>query len=235
MNKIIFSFILTTLAGLSTMIGTIFIFIKKNEKIILSSLGFAIGVMLSVSIFDLVPEALNLINFKLFPKIILILIFLNIGFIFSMIIDKKIEHNNSLYRVGIISMITLIIHNIPEGIATFITTNKDIKLGISLGIAILLHNIPEGICVSLPIYYSTNSRFKAFLYTFISGISEVVGALIAYLFLSNISNNALGYMFSFIAGIMIYISIFELFKEALKYKNKLIYLFIILGFVIMII
>ena len=80
-------------------------------------------------------------------------------------------------------MIAMIIHNIPEGIATFITTNNDITLGISLAIAIALHNIPEGISIALPIYYSTNKKKKAIFYTLISGISEPFGAILAFLFL----------------------------------------------------
>ena len=86
-------------------------------------------------------------------------------------------------------MIAIILHNVPEGIATFISSSKDISLGISLAIAITLHNIPEGISISIPIYYSTKSKFKALLYTFISGVSEPIGALIAYLFLSKYIND----------------------------------------------
>ena len=89
-----YGFILTTLAGLSTMIGTLLIFIKtKNkEKIIIKSLSFAAGVMITVSIIDLIPEGINYLHqtFKLIPTILLILIFITIGIILSSTIDKYI-------------------------------------------------------------------------------------------------------------------------------------------------
>ena len=243
MNNITMGFILTILAGLSTMIGTIIIFFKKKtNNILISSLGFAAGVMLCVSLTDLIPESYNLLkdNFSLFLTILYILIFINIGFIFSMCIDKylpevKETNHKGLYRVGIISMLAIILHNVPEGIATFMATTSDITLGISLAIAIALHNIPEGIGISVPIYYSTKSRGKALLYTFISGISEPFGALLAYLFLSKyINNTIMGFLFSFIAGIMMHISLYELLPTSKKYNNKkLSYLFLIIGILFM--
>ena len=145
--------------------------------------------------------------------------------------------SNNLYRVGIISMLAIIVHNIPEGIATFMATNSSVKLGLSLAIAIALHNIPEGISISIPIYHATKSRGKALLYTFISGISELFGAIITYIFLSNfINNTVLGFLFSIIAGIMIQISIYELIPTSYSYKNKKLFiLFITIGVVFMII
>lgn len=132
-------------------------------------------------------------------------------------------------------MIALIVHNIPEGIITFLTTTKDLNLGISLSFSIALHNIPEGISIFIPIYYGTKSKRKAFLYTFISGFSEVIGALIAWLFLSKLVND---FFFSFIfaatAGIMLYISVKELIPEAISYgKKKMLYIMFVLGMVIM--
>lgn len=245
MDNVSMAFILTTLAGLSTMIGTIFVFLKKkNDKVLISSLGFASGVMITVSITDLIPESYSLLKniFPIFPRIMYILIFIVAGIILSMMFDKYIPENKnvsnkSLYRVGIISMLAIILHNVPEGIATFMATNSDVKLGISLAIAIALHNIPEGISISIPIFYSTKSRGKALFYTFISGISEVLGALLTYLFLSNfINDRIMGFLFSLIAGIMIQISIYELIPTSLSYKNnKLTYLFILIGSLFMII
>lgn len=130
-------------------------------------------------------------------------------------------NNNNLYKLGIISMLAIILHNIPEGIATFLTTNKDISLGLSLAIAITLHNIPEGISIAVPIYYSTKKKSKAILYTFISALSEPFGALLAFIFLKNIiTDNIMGYLLSFIAGIMIHISLCELLPNSFKYKKK---------------
>lgn len=246
MNNVLYGFVLTTLAGLSTLIGTIIIFFKsKNKnKIINGSLSFATGVMITVSMSDLIPEGITLLNkyFYKIPSFIISLIFVVIGIIISSFIDKylpnkTIVNDKKLYRIGLISMLAIILHNIPEGIATFMASTNNIKLGISLAIAIALHNIPEGISISVPIFYSTNSRKKAFIYTFISGISEPFGALITYLFLSKFINDLiLGCLFSIIAGIMIHISLYELYKEAREYKNnKITIFFILLGCIIMLI
>ena len=132
-------------------------------------------------------------------------------------------------------MIVIMMHNIPEGIATFITTNNNIKLGITLTIAIALHNIPEGISIGIPIYYSTNSKLKAFIYTLISGISEPIGAIIAYLFLSKVVGDvSLGIIYSIIAGMMVNISINELYKESINYNKKNTIIYFVIGSLIMI-
>lgn len=225
------------------MIGTIFIFFKfkNNDKVILSSLAFAAGVMITISLTDLIPESLELLKsyFFPFPKYIIMLIFFSIGVIISMLIDKYLPDNNNdkLYKVGIISMFAIIIHNLPEGIATFMATSSDISLGISLTLAIAFHNIPEGISISVPIFYATKSKYKAFLYTLISAISEPFGALLAYIFLRNFINNfILGSLFAVIAGIMVHISYYELLTTSFKYKNKrLSIIFFVSGVVISII
>ena len=230
------AFIITSIAGLSTLLGTIFVFFKFKDKykIINISLSFAAAIMITVSLFDLIPEGYNLLSSNI--PLLILLISINIGIIISMFIDKNI-HGNELYRVGVISMIAIIIHNIPEGIATYIACNHDLKLGIPLAIAITLHNIPEGISISLPIYYAEKSRGKAILYTFISGISEIFGALIAMIFLKDIINNyIMGILLGIIAGIMLYIAIYELIPQAIKYKNKKVSIVsFVVGLIIMLI
>ena len=218
------------------MLGTFVIFFssKNKDKIITSSLSFASGVMVCVSLLDLMPESLNMLN----NNLNLFLIFLCIGVLTSMAIDKYLpetKENTKLYRVGIISMLAIILHNIPEGIATFMASSMDKTLGISLAIAIAMHNLPEGISIAVPIYYSTNKKSKAFIYTFISAISEPFGALIAFIFLKNFVNDIfMGLLFSFIAGIMIHISFYELLPESKRYKNyKLISIFFIIGIIFM--
>jgi len=227
MNKVSMAFLLTSLAGLSTMIGVIpiFIKIKNKDKIIASSLSFASGVMLCVSIIDLIPESMEMLkNFYTGPMLILVIfICILLGIITSSLIDKYLPTTNyeSLYRVGIISMLAIILHNIPEGIATFISTTKDTSLGISLATSIALHNIPEGISIAIPIYYSTKSKTKALGYTFMSALSEPLGAILTYLFLLPFVNDILlGLLFSFIAGIMLQISLTELLPESLSYNYK---------------
>ena len=232
MSSFSYAFILSTLAGLSTLIGFIpLLFNLKNEKnIILASLSFASGVMICVSLTDLIPESFNLLTsiFKGFPALLFLLIFISLGVIISMLIDKflpKSENNNisnkKLYRLGVVSMLAIIMHNIPEGIATFLSSSTNMSLGLSLALAISFHNIPEGISIAIPIYFSTKSKVKAFLYTLISGLSEPLGAILAYLFLSNIINNfIMSIILALIAGIMIHISIYELLNESLSYNKR---------------
>ena len=242
MSTNIYAFLLSTIAGFSTLIGFLFIFINKDRYSIISkALGFASGVMFTISIIDLIPNSFFLINKKynyIYTLFLLITGFL-IGIIISSIIDKKVEKNSTnslkLYKLGIITMLTIIIHNLPEGIATFLTTTNNTKLGITLTIAIALHNIPEGISISIPIYYSTNSKLKSFFYTLISGMSEPLGALISYLFLSKFVNDILlGIIYSIIGGMMINISINELYKEASEYNKKNTITYFIIGTFIMI-
>ena len=127
MNNVNIGFILTIIAGLSTMLGTIFIFIKKkSENIIIASLSFAAGVMLTVSITDLIPESYVLLTslFAKFPAVIYMLIFVVCGVLFSMLIDKYIpttNNNSNLYQVSIISMLAIIIHNVPEDCTYYVS------------------------------------------------------------------------------------------------------------------
>ncbi len=224
MNELL-PFLLCIVAGLSTLIGSLFIFIKGNkDNIIKCALAFASGVMLSVSIFDLIPESLTMFQGNSKNSIYLnITLFIIIGLTIPLLIDKilpkKLNHTNKLYKLGIFTMIAIIIHNIPEGIATYISSETNIKLGISITIAIAMHNIPEGISIAMPVYYATNNKKKAIGLTFLSGMSEPLGAILACLFLKPIIN-IMGGLFAIIAGIMTYISIIELLPEALKYKEK---------------
>ena len=234
------AFLLTLIAGLSTMLGVIpiFINIKNINKLITSSLAFASGVMLCISITDLIPESINMLRTNLPEILILLVIIISIiiGILTSYIIEKNLSlNNNSLYKVGIISMLAIIIHNIPEGIATFISTTKDTSLGISLTIAIAIHNLPEGLSIAIPIYYSTTKKSKALIYTLIAALSEPLGAILTYLFLLNLINNTiLGLLFSFIAGIMLSISLTELLPSSISYKEpKITKLFFILGIIFM--
>lgn len=240
MNNLFFSFIVTSIAGFSTLLGCLIVLFKDNnkKKIISYSLMFSSSIMLYISILDLIPNGYNYIS-KIYNPIVsmlIISIFILGGFFFTRFIDNfLIKNDNNLYKVGIISMLALIIHNIPEGIITFLTTTKDIKIGLSLSISIALHNIPEGISIFVPIYYSTNSKLKAFLYTFIAGFSEVMGAILSYLFLYKYANNYFfAFIFSLTAGIMIYISCIELIPESIKTNKRKLYIPFILGIIVMI-
>lgn len=224
MNNILLSFLFSLIASFSTLIGIIFIYTKiNNDKIISSSLFFSASVMMCVSIIDLIPESYKLLNnyFNVFGVCLFIMISINISFIILSFVSDNSKVNNTLYKVGIISMISIIIHNIPEGIITFLGTNSNIKIGLSLTLSIMMHNIPEGISIAVPVYYSTGSRKKAICYTFLAGFSELLGTILAYVFLKDIINNfILGIILALTSGIMIYISIFELIKEGNTYHNN---------------
>ncbi len=136
-------------------------------------------------------------------------------YIFEDDIKAKNEENNKLLRTGKFTALAIAIHNFPEGIATFISALQEPSIAIPIAIAIAIHNIPEGISVSVPIYYATGSKKKAFVYSFLSGLSEPLGALLAYLILMPFLNNILfGIIFAGVAGIMVFISLDELLPTA---------------------
>lgn len=224
MNKY-YGIIVSSIAGISTLVGYLFIYIKADKnKVISKSLSFASGVMLTLSLVDLIPTSINYLKMDNRSLLYAVLFFF-VGIILCLIINTKIKDNDVLYKTGILSMIGIMIHNIPEGIVTYILSTVDMKLGLIFAIAIILHNIPEGISISVPIYYSKKSKKKAFLYTMISGLSEPLGALLSMIFLYKyISNFLIAILFSLIAGLMSYISIFELMKTSFKYDKNKIYI-----------
>lgn len=228
MNNFYYAFFISTIAGLSTMLGCLFIFIKvKNiNKFLSISLSFSAMVMILISIFDLIPHSFFylLLKHKLLGLLLSIIVFI-IGILLIKFSDKLInrleEKGSSLYKLGIISAIVLMLHNIPEGIITFLTSTNDLKIGLKVAVAITLHNIPEGICIGIPIYYSTRKVGKALKTTLISGLSEPLGAILAYLFLYKyINDTILNIIFILVAGIMISLSINDILKESIKYSNK---------------
>ena len=137
--------------------------------------------------------------------------------------------------MGLFSALAIGIHNFPEGLATFMGALQDPTLGISIAAAIAIHNIPEGIAVSVPVYYATKSKKKAFVLSFTSGLAEPVGAIIGYFILMNIFSEAVfGVVFASVAGIMVYISLDELLPTAEKYGEHHIAIYgLIAGMMVM--
>lgn len=238
----LYAILLSTIAGLSTIIGVIVIFIhikKENiDKFITFCLAFSISIMIGISVVDLIPESFFtlMISMPYLKGFSIVLISFLSGVGIVLILNKRMNNNkNDLYKLGILNMIALIMHNFPEGIATFMSSYKDIDLGLKLSIAIMLHNIPEGISIAVPIYYATGKKKKAFTRTLLSGLSEPLGAILAYLFLSKyITHTMIAMVLIFVAGIMITLSIHEMLPEALKYrKNKFIYLGFSIGIILL--
>ena len=229
-----YPFIISFLSGLSTLIGYFSIYIKKyKNKIIKNSLALASGVMLCVSIIELIPEGIKQLN-KSNDTYIIGIISITIGMLLPIIINKVIKEEG-LYKLGIISSIAIIMHNIPEGIITYLTSVKNINLGINIALAIAMHNIPEGITIAVPIYYGTKNKKKAFKIVLISALSEPIGALLAHILLRKIiTGKTIGIILLLVAGIMSYLSIVELLPKALKYKEKKkTIIFFIIGIIIM--
>jgi zinc transporter, ZIP family len=222
-------FVLTLVAGLSTAIGSlVFIFLKRFEASrLVFLLGVSAGAMLYISFVELLRVAIVDLGF----------IKANLYFIAGMalmfVIDVVIPHQyiqeeekgvdiaeKKLYRTGVLVALGIAIHNLPEGLAVFISAVADMKLGVALATAIAIHNIPEGIAVAVPIYYATKSRSKAFIYSVLSGLAEPVGALLGiYLLQSYLSKDLIGMLFAFVAGIMVFISLDELLPQVFGNKH----------------
>ncbi|MCG8530987.1 MAG: zinc transporter ZupT, partial [Desulfovibrionales bacterium] len=133
-------------------------------------------------------------------------------------IDSEEVRRGKLKRMGMFSALAIAIHNFPEGLATFVGGLQDPAMGISIAVAIAIHNIPEGIAVSVPLYYATGSRKKAFGFSFLSGLSEPVGAAVGYFFIFQyFTDTVFGILFASVAGIMVFISLDELLPTAEKY------------------
>ena len=135
------------------------------------------------------------------------------------------HHHHKLMRMGLFTALAIGIHNFPEGLATFLAALENPHLGIAIAIAIALHNIPEGISVSVPIFYATGDRKRAFMYSLLSGLAEPVGAGVAYLILLFLAGGdeavvppeLMGILFGGVAGIMVYISLDELLPTSRAY------------------
>ena len=245
--KIIAALVISTIAGLATLLGGILSYLnisKKNvDKFITFCLSFSLAIMLSLSVFELIPETfITLIkNYSILcANLVIIIVFLvGVGLILILnkMIAKTAKNTNNLYKLGILNMIALMAHNLPEGIATFMSSYNDINLGIKIAIAIMLHNIPEGISIAIPIYYATKSRKKALKMTAISSLAEPLGAILCYVLLKNYINEiSIAIILTLVAGIMITLAIHELLPEAKKYnEEKLMMLGIISGVIIMLV
>ncbi len=240
-------FLLALAAGLCTGIGGLMaLFVKKNNPRILPfSLGFAAGVMTMVSTADLLPEAARLLGSGTKVSAGLFALFAMLaGMFLASLIEKKVpdesvlqsggkvlqQGKRGLLRVGIVTTLAIVLHNLPEGIATFMAGYRQISLGLSVAIAIALHNIPEGISIAVPVYCATGSRRKAIRYAFLSGLSEPLGALLAMLLLRPFLTDAvLGFTFGVVAGIMLYISFDELIPAAYSGGRGTVQLFGVLS------
>lgn len=263
MSDVLFAFGLTLIAGLSTGIGSLIaLFSKKtNTKFLAFSLGLSAGVMIFVSMVELYADASKLLTATYGARLGGAYTALSFfcGMALIALIDKLLPESEnpheakrvedmqtdvsqdgninkkSLMRTGVFTALAIGIHNFPEGMATFVAAMQDPKIALPIVAAIAIHNIPEGIAVSVPIYYATGSRMKAFKLSFLSGLSEPLGALIGYLVLMPFMSDTLyAVLFAGIAGIMVFISIDELLPSAREYGEHHLSIYgMVLGMIIM--
>lgn len=257
MQQFILPFLLTLAAGLATGIGSVIAFVAKstNRRLLSFSLGLSGGVMIYVSFVELMPQGAELLTTAIGGKgaewINLVAFFGGmalIGLIDYLVPSFENPHEahhveelqqrpkqTKLMRVGLMSALAIAIHNFPEGIATFTAGMNDPTLGLAIALAVAIHNIPEGIAVSVPIFYATESRKKAFLWSLLSGLAEPLGALVAWLVLAPIlTDTLLGCVLTAVAGIMVYISLDELLPAAREYgEAHTAILGVVVGMVIM--
>jgi ZIP family zinc transporter len=247
MSEVVLLALLVTLAaGLCTSIGSAIAFFAKttNRVFLTIALGFSAGVMIYVSFVEIVPKALARLVAAEGPSTGYL--YMTIGFFVGVlamaVIDRLIPsfgnphepmrvelmdstvarsqylQKGAMSRMGVFMALAVAIHNFPEGLATFLVILEDPSVGIALAIAIAIHNVPEGIAVSVPIYYDTGRRGKAFLLSSLSGLAEPVGALAGYLLLRPyLTDTWLGVIFAAVAGVMVFISLDELLPAAREY------------------
>jgi ZIP family zinc transporter len=154
----------------------------------------------------------------------------------EMMDKKKEEVDKKLHHMGLMTALAIAIHNFPEGLATFVATLADPTVGAALAVAIAIHNVPEGLCVSVPIYFATNDRHKAFAWGFLSGLSEIVGAGLGWVILEQVfDDNIYAILFGVVAGMMVNICLYQLIPTALRYdpSDRLVSNGMVVGMAIM--
>jgi len=230
--------LMTLLAGLSTVLGGFLTFFIKrtNLKALSVGLGFSAGVMIFLSFTEILKTS-NEMLYAFFPVHSRWLVFLGFGlgvfvaFLIDYFLPEHIEEDlfcdqekctrqHKIRRAGILTAIAISVHNFPEGMATFFVSTQNLALGASVALAIAIHNIPEGIAVALPIYHATGKKGLAIWYTFLSGISEPIGAIIGLIALHYfLPQAAIGILFAGVAGIMVYISFDTLLPLSREYGD----------------
>lgn len=240
-SALLLAFAVTLGAGLATGIGSTIAFFAKttNKSFFAISMGFSAGVMIYLSFVEILPKSTSYLAeyFSEVEAAAYAAAALVGGLVLMAAIDALVPsganpHENTqvellgkepdsdvqsqaLLRMGVFVALAIAIHNFPEGLATFLLVLDDPEIGIALAIAVAMHNIPEGIAVSVPVYYATKSKLKAFRLSFLSGLAEPAGAVIGYIILAQFLNHlVLGVIFAAVAGVMIFLAIDTLLPTA---------------------
>lgn len=221
--------LLATAAGLSTTIGSLLALLVRDPgpRLMSFTLGFSAGVMVLVSFVELLPHGVGEIGFMSAHAAFLL------GMGVFLLLDMAIPHDYVLHedhsgvhgrqglsRAGVLVALGIGIHNFPEGMATLASSLNDVRVGAAVAAAVAIHNVPEGIAVAAPVYAATGSRRKAFLWSFLSGVAEPVGAgLAALLLLPFLTPQVMGWVMSGVAGIMVAISLDEIVPTAKEMES----------------
>ncbi len=225
--------VLSAAAGGATVIGALLAVMVRRPKasLLTLALGFSAGVMLSVSLLELLPDAVGVLMFEMpgLAGTAVAVFSCAAGMLCSQLLDSvlpggferdRAQRERQLLRLGVFSMLALMLHNLPEGMAVFLSASRDVKMGLKLCAAIALHNIPEGISVAMPVYAALDRRAPALLLAAVSGAAEPLGALLALRFLQPVlTERGLAMMFCGIAGLMSAIAVAELLPAALCGKQ----------------
>jgi len=235
--------LLTTLAGLSTTVGSALAFIvrRPGPRFMAATLGFAAGVMVLVSFAELLPRAVDTLGdtggYAVFFGGMLVMWLIDVLIPHDYLAEHyerraprgesetdaggSPERNARLRRTGLLVALGLGIHNFPEGMATLGAALEHPRLGLAVAVAIAIHNIPEGLAVAVPVWAATGSRRKAFFWSFLSGLAEPAGAVVAYVALGAFLSPAfLAGMLGVVAGFMVYISLDELVPSSREYGHE---------------
>jgi len=229
----ILAIVLITIAGLSTLIGSLLVFASKNKshKKLGFLLGMASGIMLCICIKELLPEAqktlTDLYDYPISSIILIGSLFFGLGL--SFVLDRAIHHHDEeqeqdehchMCNLGITTAITMALHKFPEGIAIFVAIYDNYLMAIPLALAIAIHHVPEGMIISAPIYYATGDKKKALIYSLASGLVLPVSGLLGFIFLIPILTNLVeAILLGITSSIMFYITFKEIMPSAIKYSN----------------
>ena len=194
--------------GMGGILSTIFR--KKVDKYLNFCMGFSGGIMLAVVVFDLMKEAMEL------SGVIHTVAFTFLGGIITMFIKSRLDFNEDM-KSGYLIFISILLHNLPEGLAIGSSFMSTQTLGITLAIVIGLHNIPEGLATALSLAGVRVSTKKIILFTFIAGIPMGIGSFLGVYF-SGIFKSLIGVFLSLAAGTMLFVVLDEIMP-----KSKSIY------------
>ena len=233
------SLLLTLFIGLFIFLGSyIGLNYKKSSKLTDLSISIAFGVIISLILFEILPETFEILKEQLsiVRSVLAIIILVLIGIIILKILDLYVPHhdheahhehkhsnlkchNDHLHHIGIISSIAVICHNLIEGMSLYLVTSSNLVSGILLCIGVGLHNIPMGLVIAATLTSSNYSKNKTLKLSLIVSISTFIGGLIMFI-LGGVNELVEGIMLGLTLGMLIYILVFELAHQIYHMKDK---------------